>query len=677
MNNNYSDSESDTELSNEELINRMKENELLKNLKYEYHPIEIRDFYDFYLTKEKKINFKPVYQRKFSWNSSKQDLFIDSIINNYIIPPIILIKLENEEYEWECIDGQHRLCVIKHFIESTPIDNTKPYFIRYKRMDGDTSYNVLYDDTFDKRDNIKKYIKNKSYFTQEEKKKFNSRTITILKISNYDVKNKDGMERLKKNMFLRLQNGERVSAVDKFKNIDKPIINALNNYDLLDIDTYNDERLEWNKLLSILDIPVRQKNTGITKVRFIHIFIITCLLIIQEKTFDIGSYLDLNILKYIEVDQSIFKKNISVDAWKKCIDKLKLFIIDLYSYLIEQTNKCLHKNILYVILFQYITNKTKYDIYKTNIIELIKLYDLNKSFKEKEEKDKIIDYIDFKNFVSEIDDKIKYINEDYINIDKNIIDKNNSIIISIKKEKQIKNIDIYQKNKDLLKDYYIKKHDNSQYKEQIRQIYKNLKNNRDLSINDINKVIYEYNNKNSIISERFEIFLDTFENIYSIDDEKISEKDIDDVIYNINIENKLIMESYDNRKFMDKFKQYMHIDNLSDNYLNILNEYYKNYLNKNTKSSVELPKKKQAIPKVLKDNVWNKYIGVEIGQTYCLCCKTNKITQSNFHCGHVISESKGGKMDCENLRPICSSCNLSMGSQNMDLFIEKCGFNKN
>ena len=101
MDNNYSDSESDTELSNEELLNRIKENELLKNLKYEYHPTEIRDFYDFYLTKEKKINFKPVYQRKFSWNSSKQDLFIDSIINNYIIPPIILIKLENEEYEWE------------------------------------------------------------------------------------------------------------------------------------------------------------------------------------------------------------------------------------------------------------------------------------------------------------------------------------------------------------------------------------------------------------------------------------------------------------------------------------------------------------------------------------------------------------------------------------------------
>ena len=43
-------------LTNEEKNNRIKENELLKNLKYEYQSYEIRDFYDFYLTKEKKIN---------------------------------------------------------------------------------------------------------------------------------------------------------------------------------------------------------------------------------------------------------------------------------------------------------------------------------------------------------------------------------------------------------------------------------------------------------------------------------------------------------------------------------------------------------------------------------------------------------------------------------------------
>jgi hypothetical protein len=32
------------------------------------------------------------------------------------------------------------------------------------------------------------------------------------------------------------------------------------------------------------------------------------------------------------------------------------------------------------------------------------------------------------------------------------------------------------------------------------------------------------------------------------------------------------------------------------------------------------------------------------------------------HKGHVLPESKGGTLDVENLRPICSSCNSSMGS---------------
>ena len=42
-------------------------------------------------------------------------------------------------------------------------------------------------------------------------------------------------------------------------------------------------------------------------------------------------------------------------------------------------------------------------------------------------------------------------------------------------------------------------------------------------------------------------------------------------------------------------------------------------------------------------------------------CK-NKIDVFNFHVGHNIPESKGGATVLENLRPICPSCNLSMGN---------------
>ena len=55
----------------------------------------------------------------------------------------------------------------------------------------------------------------------------------------------------------------------------------------------------------------------------------------------------------------------------------------------------------------------------------------------------------------------------------------------------------------------------------------------------------------------------------------------------------------------------------------------------------------------------------------CQCCKTTPIHSTNFDCGHIISEKNGGKVHLENLRPICRTCNSSMGTQNMDDYIVK------
>jgi len=82
-------------------------------------------------------------------------------------------------------------------------------------------------------------------------------------------------------------------------------------------------------------------------------------------------------------------------------------------------------------------------------------------------------------------------------------------------------------------------------------------------------------------------------------------------------------------------------------------------------------KRKKAIPKTLRASVWNRYIGEEIGCTLCLVCKNNKISQMTFVCGHVIPESKGGKTNVDNLRPICNQCNLSMGTENLDEFCKQ------
>ena len=79
--------------------------------------------------------------------------------------------------------------------------------------------------------------------------------------------------------------------------------------------------------------------------------------------------------------------------------------------------------------------------------------------------------------------------------------------------------------------------------------------------------------------------------------------------------------------------------------------------------------KKINIPKALKIAVWNKYIGEEIGKTKCLCCNITDITQLKFHTGHIISEINGGNINIDNLKPICESCNKSMGKKNMNEFM--------
>lgn len=78
--------------------------------------------------------------------------------------------------------------------------------------------------------------------------------------------------------------------------------------------------------------------------------------------------------------------------------------------------------------------------------------------------------------------------------------------------------------------------------------------------------------------------------------------------------------------------------------------------------------RRKNIPKHIKTLVWNKYIGCNKAEAKCISCKQERIDNRNFHCGHVVAESKGGDMTINNLRPICAPCNLSMGSRSMNEF---------
>ena len=89
----------------------------------------------------------------------------------------------------------------------------------------------------------------------------------------------------------------------------------------------------------------------------------------------------------------------------------------------------------------------------------------------------------------------------------------------------------------------------------------------------------------------------------------------------------------------------------------------------------KVKKPKEKIPASVKNTLWSKYFPNVI-EGKCKCCQTEVISRNNFDCGHIISEKNGGKIHLDNLKPICRSCNSSMGTQNMTDFIIKYGFDK-
>lgn len=80
--------------------------------------------------------------------------------------------------------------------------------------------------------------------------------------------------------------------------------------------------------------------------------------------------------------------------------------------------------------------------------------------------------------------------------------------------------------------------------------------------------------------------------------------------------------------------------------------------------------KTQDFPKAIKSMVWDKFIGKEKGIGLCYVCNNN-IDSKHFELGHIQAKARGGETTIDNLRPVCSLCNKSIGTQNMDEFKKK------
>ena len=82
------------------------------------------------------------------------------------------------------------------------------------------------------------------------------------------------------------------------------------------------------------------------------------------------------------------------------------------------------------------------------------------------------------------------------------------------------------------------------------------------------------------------------------------------------------------------------------------------------------PAKRETIPKCVRNALWINYFN-DARTGKCQCCLREQITIGNFNCGHIVAHANGGETKLNNLVPICTLCNTSMGTYNLNDFIKK------
>jgi len=185
-------------------------------------------------------------------------------------------------------------------------------------------------------------------------------------------------------------------------------------------------------------------------------------------------------------------------------------------------------------------------------------------------------------------------------------------------------------------------------------------------------------NKNHFQEAVAFLYIKLSESNVSIDDEE----DLKKIIITKNEEmSRWTVEAYEKQirklKKLDVYIEECRKHNMYLGMYNFTNESYcydwiKDIIKQKTGEIIKKEKKerKKSIPKTLRKQVWKTY-NKEESSAFCWCCEVNKVDIWQWECGHVISEVHGGTLNIKNLRPICSSCNKSMGTQNMETFKKK------
>jgi len=175
------------------------------------------------------FHFRPSYQRHIKWSSKAMNSFIGTIVDNSVVPEILIYKLhpedkneKNRDKESEVMDGQHRLYTIDAFVSATYqiLPFKKNQFIvhwEYEVCDEEGRKKVIpvfYKLTPD----VDEYCRKKKLGTpcildDLERSDFDNYTIHIKTIQKSLTLNE------RRKIFLSLQNGIKVRNTDLLKNM--------------------------------------------------------------------------------------------------------------------------------------------------------------------------------------------------------------------------------------------------------------------------------------------------------------------------------------------------------------------------------------------------------------------------------------------------------------------------
>jgi hypothetical protein len=227
--------------SNMSVIRRIRKN-LLGSVEPQSRPKEIRDLLrpDYF----NKIMLRPRYQRHIRWSTDAMNDFIGTIMNNGLIPGVIMYQLHSEDKteqdqdqgkDFEVVDGQHRLYTLNAFYSSAVqfLPHIKKPFIvhwSYETLDEDGNKNiqrVFYKETEEVvnwyRENYKEGAP--CFLTEEEKIAFQNFTMGITML-----RSRLSMDQ-RREMFMSLQKGIPVRNSDFLKNMTScKLISAFEEY---------------------------------------------------------------------------------------------------------------------------------------------------------------------------------------------------------------------------------------------------------------------------------------------------------------------------------------------------------------------------------------------------------------------------------------------------------------